>query len=288
MKPTKYLLASLAIFSNLAFATSPYISGDPVAAGDVNSVGATVSKKLKDAGFEVIGTYHPKGIEDSGVVVATDKGMLDAIAKTGGDAIVGAAIRVGFDARGQVSYMNPEYWYRAYLRKNYSANENAVKALEAHLKAALGAGKSFGGDVDESDLAKYHYMFGMEYFDDDRDLATHDSFEKAVDAVRANLAKGVADTSEVYEVVMPERKIAVFGVAMNNPKMGDGMWVSAISGKSNIAALPYEVFVDGNKTEALYGRYRIALSWPSLTMVSFGRIMSTPGDIKSTLEQVAK
>ena len=87
---------------------------------------------------------------------------------------------------------------------------------------------------------------------------------------------------------MPERKIAVFGVAMNNPKMGDGMWLSAISGKSNIAALPYEVFVDGNKTEALYGRYRIALSWPSLTMVSFGRIMSTPGDIKSTLEQVAK
>ena len=278
----------MVVFSSTAFATSPYLSADPVAAGDAKSVGMEVAKKLTGAGFDVIGTYIPKGIEDSGVIVATDKGMLDAIAKTGRDSIVGAAIRIGFDSKGQVSYMNPEYWYRAYLRKNYAANENAVKALEAHLKATLGAGKAFGGDVDESDLAKYHYMFGMEYFDDDRDLAQHDSFEKAVDAVKANLAKKVAGTSEVYQIVMPEQKIAVFGVAMNDKAKGDGMWLNTISGKANIAALPYEVFVVGNKTEALYGRYRIALSWPSLTMVSFGRIMSTPGDIKSTLEQVAK
>ena len=41
------------------------------------------------------------------------------------------------------------------------------------------------------------------------------SFAEAVKTVRENLSKGVSKTTKVYEVVMPDRKLAVFGVAMN-------------------------------------------------------------------------
>lgn len=275
-------------WSHLALAISPYMAADNVTPGDMDAVTAQVEKKLQAGGFEIVGTYHPQGIANSGVIVVTDRDMLAAIAKVGGDAVVGAAIRIGVASTGKVSYMNPEYWYRAYLRKNFDSNESVVKALQTRLKNALGAGEPFGGDVDAADLPKYHYMFGMEYFDDDRDLAAHANFDEAVSAVRANLANQVGHTAKVYEIVLPDQKIAVFGVAFTDPASGDGMWVNRIGGTANIAALPYEIFVVGNKTEALYGRYRIALAWPSLTMVSFSKIMSTPSSIKATLEKVAK
>jgi hypothetical protein len=42
----------------------------------------------------------------------------------------------------------------------------------------------------------------------------------------------------------------------------------------------------GNEVHMLHGRYRIALSFPDLTMGTFGKIMSTPGNIEELLEQV--
>lgn len=278
---------AMVIWAPFALAISPYIQADKVAGGEVGAAMEQVEKKLQSGGFTVAGKYQPKGLADNGVIVITDKGIMDSIAKTGGDAIVGAGIRVGVKNDGTVTYMNPEYWYRAYFRTNYDANQAAVQAVESKLKQTLGSNATFGGDVPAADLPKYHYMPMMEYFDDNRDLATHASFEKAVETVRANLAKGVGNTSKVYEIVMPEKKTAVFGVAMNDPKTGEGIWVNKIEGTENIAALPYEIFVVGDKVMGFYGRYRIALSWPALKMTSFGKIMATPGNIRSTLKMVA-
>ncbi len=285
----KKVLATIAMlaWTPFAMAVSPYIKADNVTAGDVNAVMSQVEKKLQAGGFAVVGKHQPQGLTGNGVVIVTDKAIQDAIAKIGGDVIVGAGIRVGVKADGTVSYMNPEYWYRAYFRDNYDANQAAVKGVEARLKQAIGAGAGFGGDVKAEDLAKYHYMFGMEYFADNRDLATSASFEKAVETVRANLAKGAGGTAKVYEVVMADKKVAVFGVAMNDPKTGEGAWVNKIEGADHIAALPYEIFVVGDKVMGFFGRYRIALSWPALKMTSFGKIMATPGNIRSTLKTVA-
>ena len=71
----------------------------------------------------------------------------------------------------------------------------------------------------EADLPGYRYMIGMERIDSMRnELASFTSFGEALKTVRANLAKGVGGTSAVYEVVLPEAKLAVIGVAMNDPK----------------------------------------------------------------------
>jgi hypothetical protein len=278
----------LMIWAPLALAVMPYISGDKVNGGDLGSVATQVEKKLQAAGFTVIGKDFPRGLTPYyGVIVVTDKGMLDAIQSIGGSAIVGAAIRVGIRSDGSVSYMNPEYWYRAYLRKDYNKAAGAVKAVAQGLEKALGAGKPFGGEESAGDLASYRYMIGMERFDSDKnELKTQGSFEAAVKTVQDNLAKGLNSTSKVYEVILPEKKLAVFGVAMNDPKTGEGAWVKKI-GADHVAALPWEIYVVNNKVYALYGRYRIALGWPKLGMGTFMGISDTPDQVLETLTGVA-
>lgn len=276
----------LSLWAPLAFAITPYIAGDKASGGDVNAMMGQVEKKLQAEGFSVVGKYSPKGLSQYGVVVVTDKGVLDAIRAVGGATVVGAGIRVGVKADGTVSYMNPDYWYRAYFRKQFGSAEPAVKAAQAKLQKALGAGKGFGGDESADDLPKYRYMVGMEKFDSDKnDLKTHASFEAAVKTIQDNLAKG-GKTSKVYEIVMADKKLAVFGVAMNDPKTGEGVWVNKV-GPDHIAALPYEVYVVGNKAGALYGRYRIALAWPTLGMGTFMKISDSPDEILETLTGVA-
>lgn len=277
----------LTVWAPLAFAITPYISGDKVSGGDVNAVMGQVEKKLTAEGFTVVGKYSPKGVNTHGVVVVTDKGMLDAIRGIGGATIVGAGVRVGVKADGSVSYQNPDYWYRAYFRKQFSTAEPAVKALQAKLQKTLGAGKGFGGDEPAGDLPNYKYMIGMEKFESDKnELKSHASFEAAVKTIQDNLAKGTNKTAKVYEIVMADKKIAVFGVAMNDPKTGEGVWLNKI-GPDHIPAMPYEIYVVGGKAGALYGRYRIALGWPNLGMGTFMKISDSPDEILEILTGVA-
>ena len=283
-----FLLALVLIgFAPLSWAVSPYFYGKKMQAGEVQAVLAQVEGKLSKAGFNVVGKYMPAGLAGTGVVVVTDKALLDAVRKLGGNNIVGAPIRIGVKADGTVSYMNMEYWSRAYFRKQFLLAEKTVKATQVKLSKTLGAGKPFGGDVDAKDLADYQYMFGMEGFESDKHVLVENvSFDDAVKTIQDNLARGVAKTSKVYEIIMPDKQIAVFGVAMNDPKEGEGWWVKT-AGVDNIAALPYEIYVVNNKAGHLFARFRIALGWPAVGMGSFMRIVEAPSIIHGTLTEVA-
>lgn len=278
----------LLLVSQASMALAPYVEGAKLGAADLPAQLAAVEKKLQAAGLSVIGRHTPKGLPQSGSLIVTDRGILDAVRAIGGSAVVASGIRVGVQSNGTVSYMNPDYWYRAFLRGKFGQAQAAVKAAQAKLVQALGEGASFGGDVPEDDLANYRYMFGMERFDSDNsELVAHASFEEAVATVQANLAKGSSDTRKVYEVTMPERKIAVFGVAMNSTDSGENWWVNKINGASHVAALPYEIFIVDNKVYSLYARYRIALGWPALGMGQFMGIINAPDAIRDTMSRVA-
>ena len=242
---------------------------------------------LQAEGFSVIGRHTPKGLPQHASLVVTDPAMQDALRNLGGAAIIASGIRVGVQSDGSVSYMNPDYWYRAYLRGQFKAAQPAVKSVQARLAKALGEGQGFGGDVAEGDLANYRYMFGMERFDStNSELKTHASFDEALKTVQTSLTRHLGNTSRVYEVIMSEQKIAVFGVAMDDAGDGEGLWVNKI-GADHIAGLPYELYIVDNKVYALYARYRIALAWPALGMGQFMGIISTPDAIRNTLLRVA-
>jgi len=273
--------------SQVCLALAPYVKGDMVPGADLATQLAQVEKKLQVQGFTVIGRHTPKGLPGHASLVVTDPAILAAIRTIGGSAVVASGIRVGVKSDGSVSYMNPDYWYRAYLRGQFKTAQTAVKSVQTRLASALGEGASFGGDVAEAELANYRYMFGMERFDSSNsELSTHASFEDALKAVQDNLSKETGGTSRVYQVLIPQNQMAVFGVAMNDPGDGEGWWVNKI-GADHMAGLPYELFIVGNKVYALYARYRIALAWPALGMGQFMGIINAPEAIRNTLTRVA-
>ena len=278
--------AAFALCSLSALALEPYLSADKVAGGDLKAAMSAVEQKLAGGGFTVIGRHAPKGMPQHGALVVTDPGLTEAVLRIGGKAVVFVPIRVGVKADGAVSVVNLEYWGRAYLRGDYGKAAAAVKAAQSKLEKSLGAGKPFGGDVDADALPKYHYMFGMEYFDERSDIKEFGSFEEAIKVVRGNLAKGVAQTAKVYEIAIPEKKIAVFGVATNDPEMGESWWAKKI-GPDHIAALPWELFIVNGKVMALYGRFRTALAWPELSMGQFMGISNHPDTTMKMMEAVA-
>jgi len=279
---------ALLVFTSSAWAISPYVQGDSVAGGNVQAVAAAVEGKLKSGGFKVVGKYFPKNLAGYGVVVATDEAMLDEVGSVGGQAVLGAAIRVGVKADGSVAYTNPDYWYRAYFRKSFDKREEAVKALQGRLQKTLGAGKGQGGDESPANLTNYRYMVGMERLDSSKNkLAEYGSFAEALKTVRENLAKGAGKTAKVYEIVLPDRKLAVFGVAMTDSGNSDGEWISKIDMQNNVAGLPYEIYVIDKEVGAPHGRFRIALAFPDVGMGQFMRISSLPTVIIETMSAVA-
>lgn len=285
----KKLLLGCALFltAQLCLALAPYTQADKLPAADLTTQLSQLEKKLEAEGFAVLGRHTPKGITGQASLVVSDPAMLAVIRSTGGSSIVAAGIRIGVGSDGSVSYINPDYWYRAYLRGQYGAAQAAAKSVQQRLTKALGQGAEFGGDVPQEALSNYRYMFGMERFDAaNSELGTHATFEDALKVVQANLARGLGDTQRVYEVVMPAQKMAVFGVAMNSASDGEGWWVNKI-GAGHPAALPYELFIVDNKVYALYARYRIALAWPALGMGQFMGIINAPEAIRNTLARLA-
>lgn len=273
--------------AQFSLALAPYLKADKLPVADLSEQLAQVEQKLASEGFTVVGRHLPKGVAGRASLIVTDPAMLAAIRHIGGSSVVAAGIRVGVQNDGTVSYMNPDYWYRAYLRQQFGTTQVAVQSVQQRLAKALGSGQGFGGDVPKDDLSNYRYMFGMERFDSaNSELSSHASFAAALKTVQGNLARGLGDTSRVYEVVLPEQKIAVFGVAMNHASDGEGWWVNKI-GADQPAALPYELFIVGNKVYALYARYRIALAWPALGMGQFMGIINAPEAIRNTLARVA-
>lgn len=293
------LLAGLLLAAPALAANQPYTSASYVNGATVDEVASEVKAALNDTGLDVVGSYHPAGNDNMVSVIATDDRLLRAIGKLkrttkGGYPVAGAGIRVGvYKAKKkdvvEVSFMNPTYWYNAYFQDAYPQVEAEAKRVEKQLSDALTSigeqsGKAFGGKVE--DLANYHYMIFMPYFEDHIELASFDSFDDAVQTIRANLNQGVADTKPVYEVVMSDKDMAVFGVAMMDKHKGETWWFPKLI-QRHVAAMPYELFVVDNKAYMLHGRFRIALAWPKLTMATFSNIMDAPPDTERVLGQVA-
>jgi hypothetical protein len=256
-------------------------------AGDVAQKVEATKAALSKAGFTVAGSYSPYA--NTTVIGITNDELRNTAAKSehGG---FGAAMRVAVVKAGsdvQVSYTNPPYWANVY-RMNGELRDTAAK-----LQAALGKVEEFGAKgLTAEQLRKYHYAFGMEYFNEPNEFVKYGSHEEAVKAVEAGLAAGKHGVSKVYRVDVAGKKEVLFGVAMkgagDSRMMDDAYLMSEIDFKDvkSAAHLPYDILVSDNTVFAQYARFRIAVSFPDLSMMganSFMNIMKSPEAIREAL-----
>ena len=266
----------------------PFVLGTEPQKADPAQVAVDVKTALQAQGFEVVGSYDP--YPNATVIVVTN-GDLKAKAAKSDFGSYGAIERVAVTKvkdKVQVSYTNPAYWAAAYRMTD------SLAEVKAKLEAALGKQKDFGSKdgLTEKELRKYKYTIGMEKFDSlgDHKLAEFKSYQDAIAAVEAGLAAGKAGVTKVYRVDIPGKEEAVFGVAIAKGKGADKYIMDYIDfgDIKSTAHLPYEILVSGNKVYHLYARFRIAISFPDLSMMgsnSFMSIMSAPGAIKDAFKE---
>lgn len=290
----KMLLAVLMLFNaNAAMADEavlkPFILGSKGSGAVAEKVEAAKAA-LAANGFIVVGTYSPYPNATVLAVTSDELKKNSSASEHGG---FGAAQRVAVtkvNDEVQVSYTNPIYWAHVYRMKDDQ------KSVAAKLESALGKAEEFGArGMTVSQARKYHYMIGMEYFDEPSVLAEYGSYEEAINAVEAGLAAGKAGVTKVYRVDVPGKKETVYGVAMADATeegkyMDDKYIMSEIDFRDikSTAHLPYEVLVSDKKVFALYARFRIAISFPDLPMMgnnSFLNIMKAPKTIRMALEK---
>lgn len=250
-----------------------------------------VKDSMETAGFTIIGEYSPEDKPALKVIVFTSQALQDELSRVKDRGLLAAALKVGLmetGGRTVVSLVNPAYLFHAYLMKEFKAHEAPLMKTDDLVKQALQVAVKqdltpFGGELGAKELEHYHYMLGMEYFDDPVWLKKFGSFEEGGEKIRKNLSDGKGGAAPVYEIISQSTKTAVFGVALGNRQTGESHFLPII-GEDHLAALPYEIILVDKRATMLHGRYRIALHWPLLTMGTFTKIMSTPGDISDTMK----
>jgi hypothetical protein len=272
---------------------SPYIRIGTSTA-DIEEVSGLITTALKDNSFTILGDYHPANRKDLKVIAFTRDDLKNTVVKIEDRGALAAVFKIGLVKQGEqvvMSYTNPDYILRAYLRDSYGRYTAVFNSFASDLKKALaGVGnefKPFGGQVEADELKKYHYKIMMPYFTDPVELNEFSSFDKGLSTIEANLRAGKGKTKMVYKLVYPDKQVAVFGVGLESVEDGEAHFLPKI-GEAHAAALPYEIILQGKEATMLHGKYRIALHWPELTMGTFMKIMSTPGDIEDTLEAVCQ
>ncbi|MDO9039261.1 MAG: hypothetical protein Q7U59_13035 [Lutibacter sp.] len=291
------IISSIAIlifsFNSKAQDLSPYVKIGETGE-TMQQASEKITQALQDNSFTILGTYNPSNKNTLKVIAFTRTDLKNTVVKVTDRGALAAVFKVGLVSKnGKVtmSYTNPEYILRAYLGDNYNTYKSTFQKFNSDLKTAFSSVgnefKPFGGTVKAENLKKYHYKVMMPYFTDPVTLNEFSSFEEGVKTIEANLKAKKGETVLVYKLIYEKENVAVFGIGLQNKAKGESHFLPII-GEDNIAAMPYEIILQGKKATMLPGKYRLAVSWPNLTMGTFMKIMSTPGDIEDTLEALCK
>lgn len=294
----KNLVLSLFVFFTISFTMlaqelSPYVKiGESTES--IQELSEKVISILKDNSFIVLGTYNPSNKSSLKVIAFTRRDLSDASIKVLDRGALAAVFKVGLVKKKDkvvISYTNPDYILRAYLRDNYNTYKSTFKTFSADLKTVFSDFGNeflpFGGTVEADKLKKYHYKIMMPYFTDPVVLNEFSSFEVGVKTIENALNSKKGNTKLVYKLVYNDAKVAIFGVGLLNKEEGESYFLPII-GEDHVAALPYEIILQDKVATMLHGKYRLALHWPDLTMGTFMKIMSTPGDIEDALEVICQ
>lgn len=260
--------------------------------GDIADIAGDVKDALAAGGFEVVGEYHPAASDNHYVICYSRKDLADISLKFEDRGALASILKIGLKKDSgvvNVSMLNPEYIFYAYLYEDIDPYIKDLQSIASDARSAMSVigndFEPFGGFQERDDLEDYRYKVMMPYFTDPVELAEYDSFEEGLNIIRKNIKAGTGNTIGVYEIVYPDKNVAVFGIGLYDPEEGEAEFLPII-GDDHVAAMPYEIILQHKEATMLHGRFRIALHWPELGMGTFMKIMSTPGNIEEVMENI--
>ena len=263
--------------------------------GSIEQVLKKIEKALGKEKFEILGNYHPAKDPNLLVLTFTRQDLIDLTLKISDRGIMASIMRIGLVQKGkkvEISLLNPEYIFYAYLRDGSKKYEIELNQISLDIKTALlkisNEFKPFiTSSLTERELKEFRFLVRHPSFDDVIEVMKFDSFEHGVETVEKNLQARKDGTYKVYEMVFKERKIALFGIGLMDLRKGEADFLSKL-GKSHLAALPYELILIDNKAIILHGKYRFPLYWSDLSMTEYRKIYKTHRDIEETMKAITR
>jgi hypothetical protein len=236
---------------------------------------ATAKTQLESAGFEVIAEYA--SIKKGTTLVFTNAALKAEAAKPG--RAYAAVLRLFVDDKEKmISFTNPVYFGKAFMQDDY--NHAVFNGALESINTAFSGLKASSDELAYDDLAGYHFMVGMPYYDEPDTLG--EASATTADAVAKAMAykKGKA---VIFELKLSETSTLLgYDLGKRTKK-----FVKKI-GRANAAILPYCVSIENGQASALNAKYYIALSYPLLDMGGFMGIATVPGAIEKDLTKAFK
>ncbi len=280
------------LYSGLALSAEthfkPFVLAQTLPSTDIKKATQDIKAKLTQAGFEVVGEYTPYA--NTHIVIITNP-TLRNYATQSENGVYGVIQRVSITVVGnetQVAFTNPTYMAHAYRFKTDLAD------ITQALKTTLGFIKEYGSDkgLTKDELREYQYKMFMPDFTDKLELAEYENQQEALKKVNKALAKNEGGVSKIYQVDLKDKNETIIGVQLKknifSDCSSDQYIMSQIDFKKikSSAHLPYELIIKDGNVYALFAEFRIAISFPDLSMMgsnSFMSIMCAPGSIQKAL-----
>lgn len=288
----------LTLFSVTSQNLKPYVTGF-TSTESMSIIKDKVVQNLEQNNINIIGQYQPANDANRWIIAISSEELVEAVKKVGGLTGFAAALRVAItkeEGKTIVSYTHPIYWGNAYFGEEFEKVSKYYASINNHLENTMKASGNFDGTLFGSekglspeDLQNYRYMMGMPKFSSTVELEDFESYEEALSQLDAALKENVPNLKLVYKLSIPGKELTLYGFGLEGPQGEENfMPIIDINSPKHTAFLPYEVLVMGNEVHMLHGRYRIAIAFPDLTMGTFSKIMSTPGNIEDLMEQLVE
>ncbi len=235
----------------------------------------TVSSKLNDAGFEVIGSYLVNKKNKLETVIFTNATLKTMASKEGrGFAAIGRILVDG--TNNQIAVSNPEYFGRAFMQDD--ADYAVLNSVKTDLEKVFTGLKPSSDKWEYEELADYHFMVGMPYYQDSDLIGegkTAELLKKAESYKKGSL--------HLFTLKIAEGKYLLgYDLSKRTAKFVEKIGIDKAS------VLPYTILIENDEARSLAAKFYLAVSYPQLTMTEFMTIATVPGAIEKELSKPFK
>ncbi len=224
----------------------------------------TATDKLKNAGFEVLGSFPlDKKKKLISIVFTNDK--LKKMASNPNSGFLGT-LRLLIDPKNkQISITNPLYLAKAMMQTDF--DESGAKDILGTILKEFPKARNSLDKLKYSLLPNYQFMDGMPFYKDMEVVGRGDD-------LLAKLNKKKNKKKVLFQFKLPN------GSTLIGVKLGKrtSKFPKRI-GTNNAGMLPYPIIIENGEAKILEPKYYLALMYPQLTMEAFMTIATIPGAI---------